>query len=379
MADGIVMKLILHIGTHKTGTTSIQHFCAVQRGVLRKAGFFYPKNVHSAYVFNFLASQISYGKEKQAKAYMQHVRYQALKQGCHTVVISAESFYAMTAFFHDVPGFARGPYWENEDNFVAKSRDVFEGFDVHPVIYLRPQDDFASSLYNQFVKNTLGISDGFGDFIEKIRPALDYNGHIALWEKHYGEGRISVRDFTACGGDVLTGFARDFLPPSCLRAAEGALMQSNQRLTRDVLEYKRIFNATKPDRSLAFLTKLCFDALSAAFPDRPGYEVFGTAKARKDLLSAFCEGNRVLCLRYGIPELPVMRTETDTTYPGLSPEKALAIHLHFSNLMENPVVRGELALRRLAILFMDKIPGGAVLLAPVRRMNHVLRLRFQGW
>ena len=42
------MRLILHIGTHKTGTSSLQLFCRNNRKALLEHGIFYPKTSHNA-------------------------------------------------------------------------------------------------------------------------------------------------------------------------------------------------------------------------------------------------------------------------------------------------------------------------------------------
>ena len=38
------MELIIHIGTHKTGTSSLQTFLATNRSVLIKHGIYYPES-----------------------------------------------------------------------------------------------------------------------------------------------------------------------------------------------------------------------------------------------------------------------------------------------------------------------------------------------
>lgn len=92
------MNLLLHIGTHKTATTSLQHFFALNRALLRSYGFYYPENDDSAYAFNFLASRVAFGKSSEAAAFLASAREKAKDSGCQSVLISGESFYAMTGF-----------------------------------------------------------------------------------------------------------------------------------------------------------------------------------------------------------------------------------------------------------------------------------------
>ena len=202
------MKLLLHIGSHKTASTSIQHFCALNRDLLKSYGCLYPKNKDSAYVFNFLAAQLAFGKGDLTKRYLQEVRTKAEREKCHTVIISAESFYAMTWFFLDIQGKQyEGDYWQNEARLIKELSKCCEGYDeVGVVCYLRPQDDYAASLYNQFVKNTFGICDSFEEFIETARPLFDYKSHIQLWENVFGTDFISLRNYSAHKEDLTKDF-----------------------------------------------------------------------------------------------------------------------------------------------------------------------------
>jgi hypothetical protein len=88
------MKLILHIGTHKTASTSLQHFFTLNRGVLCNSGIHYPSNSNSAYVSNFLATDIIFDRGSNVRAVLDKAMRNANKLNCHTVLISAKSFYA---------------------------------------------------------------------------------------------------------------------------------------------------------------------------------------------------------------------------------------------------------------------------------------------
>lgn len=373
------MKLILHIGTHKTATTSIQHFCTLNRAALRKCGYFYPRPALSAYVANSLASRLSFGREAEVAAALRRARGDAEKARCHTIVVSAESFYAMTACFIDIQGRPRGDYWDNEQHLIEKMRDCCEGMEVSVLAYLRPQDEFASSLYNQFIKNVLGTGHSYDEFIAAMRPAFNYEGHFALWEKIFGSGQVHLRNFLTCRDRIITDFCEAALEGNCLDEAAKSEIFSNKRLTRDVLETKRIFNRTGPDRSLAFVAARAFAKISDDMPDRSGYQVFATSDTRCRDFAQFEKGNASLAARHALGLLPTVESTAEPTYPGLTTDRAVEVYLRYRMTMDRPRPRTELALRRLANLLKAKVPGGERLLRPVQKANNYVRLRLDGF
>ncbi len=373
------MKLVLHIGTHKTATTSIQHFCALNHAALRRCGYYFPRTGLSAYVANSLASGLAHGKEAEVAAFLRKARGDAAKAGCHTIVLSAESFYAMTAFFIDINSRPRDDYWVSERRLIEKMRDCCEGMEVRILAYLRPQDEFAFSLYNQLVKNVLGIDHSYEEFLGVTRPAFDYEGHIALWEKVFGSDRVRLGNFLTSRDRVIQDFCETALESNCLDLAAKSEIFSNRRLTRDVLEMKRIFNRTKPDRSLAFVAARAFDRISDDMPDQPGYQVFATSDARARDFAQFEQGNAALAERHDLGQLPTVAIAAEPTYPGFKTDKAMEAYLRYRTAMSRPGPRVQVALRRLANLVKAKVPGGARLLRPIQKANNYVRLRLSGF
>lgn len=375
------MKLLLHIGSHKTASTSIQHFCALNRELLKCHGYLYSKNKDSAYVFNFLAAQLAKGMGDRTAQYLQKVRARAEKENCHTVIISAESFYAMTWFFLDFQGKLReGNYWDNEARLIEEMRKCCNGYDeIRIACYLRPQDEYATSLYNQFVKNVFGISDSFEEFVETAKPIFDYEHHIRLWENVFGADSISLRNYSTCKQNLFRDFCGNFLSPDCFDKASKKEFRSNLRLSRDVLEFKRIFNRTQPDRSLAFISLRCFMGIANTFKDQPGYQIYAPYEFRKNVFGRFVEGNRQLAERYELGDLPPVTSSQEPTYPGLSSEKASEVDICYRTDMSRFRNRLELGLRRFINFLINRIPWGKAIFAPLRSLQNRLRLKFSGW
>ena len=113
------MKTLVHIGQHKTATTSIQNTLAINRSQLLQAGLWYPTelagiNFPSHYplsVYCLAEGRFSHKKSKlaandpqQLKVIMTHVvndiksQYQmAQANGCHTVLWSNEGLYLLNS------------------------------------------------------------------------------------------------------------------------------------------------------------------------------------------------------------------------------------------------------------------------------------------
>ena len=64
------MKLLLHIGTQKTATTSIQRMCVHNRGLLKSRGYLYPLNNIHPFLFNFLAEHLARGDRDRVASYL---------------------------------------------------------------------------------------------------------------------------------------------------------------------------------------------------------------------------------------------------------------------------------------------------------------------
>ncbi len=375
------MNLLLHIGTHKTATTSLQHFFALNRALLRSYGFYYPENDDSAYAFNFLASRVAFGKSAETAAFLASAREKAKDSGCQSVLISGESFYAMTGFFIDLQKRERsGEYWENETRLVQEVREACAGYEkISVTCTFRPQDELAGSLYNQFVKNVFGIDSSYSEFLAQSRDIYDYEKHIELWEKAFGKDFIQLKNFDSVKKDIIRDFCHSFLKDACFEYATIKDLEANTRLSRDVLEVKRLYNSIHPDPALAFVSARSFRAINDHFPDSEGYQIFASRKEQGAFFKDFQTGNDQLASAYGLEPIPVLTGDQEPTYPGLSAEKTSEVYLRFCEDLYSFRNRIELGLRRAARFIMENIPGGKTLMAPVRKVQNSLRLRLGGW
>ena len=183
-------KLILHIGSHKTGTTSIQAALYQNKKSLEKQGFslFYhsangvdSKDGHPG-LWTLTFDEVSRG------VFIRPDLAKALSRLPETVVMSQENF-----------------SWVVErselEKFNTRLRQYFS--DIQIIAYIRRQDMQMVSHHQQGSKNpNLLAARLFGsrpralsDVSEGIRLYLDYNERFAKWANVFGDENISLRIF----------------------------------------------------------------------------------------------------------------------------------------------------------------------------------------
>lgn len=208
------MKAIVHIGTEKTGTTSIQNFLYQNRKKLRKGGFHFlqcagEKNNRAlpAYCLNenrpddfyrdlgitTLDQRIQY-KAQFIKAFEKELA--GLPKNIHSVVISSEHFHS------------RIRTSEEMDNVQSLLENYFD--DIEIVCYLRDQISTCTSYYSTALKS--GNPSSFSEFIERCTPKnyyFNYFDVLANWERCFGFDALTVSLFSRkhfLNGDLLDDF-----------------------------------------------------------------------------------------------------------------------------------------------------------------------------
>ena len=370
------MRLCLHIGSYKTASTSVQYYLANNRKLLISEGYYYPKNRNNVHVSNDLALQLVDGRNNDIAKFLNRVHRIASSNGCHTAIISAEFFFAMTSIHFDLRQRNRliEDYYENERRLVTRLREHCSKFDcVQVACYLRSQEELATSLYNQFVKNVYGISYSFERFCREIEPMLDYHRLLGLWEAAFGNNSIAIRSYLESRQDPVGDFCRSFLNLNCLTLGNKRELHMNERLTRDILEFKREYNETDRDRALAIVATKCLTQLSTRQTDQPGYQAFSSPEFRHQFFQRFVKGNNRVVARYALPNLPA-HGDAAPTYPGLSEAKKREIRSLFEQALARPEMRVEIALRRIFHRVLAHVPGGDHVIELARRWHSQLKL-----
>lgn len=177
------MKTVyLHIGTHKTGSTSIQRFLAEAEDALAEQGILYPKagrpdtDWSDQYGQHELYWSIVGKRGIEDEQAWNDLRREIDEHPGRRVVVSAEGFEACTS--------------DEIQRIVAH----LNPYPIHVIVYLRRPMQFLRSDYKQRVK--MGTcSDSFVQFVEEMIPRCNYLDLVSRWEQFDAIESVDVRLF----------------------------------------------------------------------------------------------------------------------------------------------------------------------------------------
>lgn len=175
-------RVFLHIGTHKTGSTSIQRFLARADDVLEDQGILYPKTGRP--------------DTNWSNQYGQHELYWSLvgKHGIegdqvwHELRREIDAFSGKTVVL-SVEGFE---YIGTRD--IQRTLKYLQPHSVRVIVYLRPPLHLLKSAYTQRVK--MGTYSGpFNRFVEEQTPRCNYLELVHRWRQFDDVESIDIRLF----------------------------------------------------------------------------------------------------------------------------------------------------------------------------------------
>ncbi|WP_024605747.1 MULTISPECIES: hypothetical protein [unclassified Pseudoalteromonas] len=201
-------KLILHIGTHKTGTSSIQETLHENNELLGSKDWIYfcaGKGGKVCSIEPNCNSWVNFiGDKHTFEAGLDTAFYDELSKLDNTknVIVSSEelSFIFSSRVIN---------------NIKKELSKIFDLIEI--VVYFRRQDDFLISHYQQgfrafnstaakFYGRSLSPTPNFNEYFDKY---LDYNHKVKIWSESFGEKNIIVRWFdknTMHNGDPSSDF-----------------------------------------------------------------------------------------------------------------------------------------------------------------------------
>ncbi|MDN5788266.1 hypothetical protein [Pseudorhodobacter sp.] len=181
-------RLVLHVGTHKTGTTSIQLALRDNRATLLKAGICYPDPGRDPHpdlpAHNFIYRATLDGPEVMAaERALIWEEFRASRANC--LILSEEGL--------SLPR-------DKLQAFFEPWKDVF---DISIVCYLRRQDRYAESLYSQYVREGKDIALGtIESFLEvpMIAARFAYHRNLTRWDSF---GPVHAVNYDLLKSDAL--------------------------------------------------------------------------------------------------------------------------------------------------------------------------------
>jgi hypothetical protein len=378
------MKLILHIGTHKTGTTALQQFLYANRQSLANLGLHYATPGHGLQEASVIANALNVGQVRNVRKFLAaHVAH-ARRSGAHTILVSSENFYAMSVLAamqrrqvcHDTL---------ESDRALIESLKALVPDDVlatQIVCYFRRPDRYAESLYSQHVKRGIMFDGTFQELLPIIEPALRYHKHMQAWSTAFGKGNCTVRQYESVKGDIVSDFVRNVIDIDDVDQFAQAQSLANERLSRDALEFKRLRNriARPNERDIERTILGVVDEELALRRGEPScYQDFLSPVERAEFLSRLKPEIDALEASYGVePFPPFDRRSAEacwSPYPGLTEQRRWELESRYGRVSKRVAFRiDRLTLRSVGFL-RTNLPGVDVLFDVLKAFGakHALR------
>ena len=319
--------LYVHIGTPKTATKAIQNFCWENPGALEKYGYCYPdfheicprctkvKNGH--FLVNPFAIE---DKEERQRAEQELYRMGmdrviALFCDCDNIILSDEGIYRDTYK-------RRRSLWRE-----LKEDGERHGFQVKIIVYLRRQDDWLVSVWNQNVKQG-GESVSRRTWEEFVAQQgeerqLDYFKKLESIAEVLGGDHIIVRRYepnSFYGGTIYD----DFLYSVGLKLTEEFEISKEERnlsLTGNTQEIMRIINGVSrlDEDDMNFIRNILHKDEQISKEAYPS--CLFSVRERKKILNTYRRSNRLVAGKYlGEPAGSDLFPETVPDVPKWRPD-----------------------------------------------------------
>lgn len=193
------LKLIIHAGTPKTGTTSLQTYLDKKQRKLRGKGILYPHNIkniqnptapkHQWFEKNLVTTHLENFSENFKNIIAQ------VKEDTHTIILSSEGIYNY--------------WWDFPDESKGLLSELGKLFEVEIWVWFREPLAFIESYYKQCIRNPqlennrcYGKDLSFAEMLEIdwFSRHLDYQGFIDGCEAVFGKSNVSAFKYE---GDVV--------------------------------------------------------------------------------------------------------------------------------------------------------------------------------
>ena len=309
--------LYLHVGMHKTGTTTIQHFLYHNRRMLSRYGLLYPSRHTYGYAhhetsnfFNkkekFLPDFIKerYGNRKNWESAINAQKKEMLSASNDKLILSSETFMRCNH---------------------AMVREYYDEFDIKIIIFLRRQDAWLESTLNQNMKMNMDMETGLEDHTRKKEKNLDYYRLLNLWAEHFGRDNLIIVPFQKSSFPVSLEAAFLQLIDVPWNSRFQRQKAKNTRLNRDCIAYLNDFPEKNRIRNPEFHRIVdLLQNYSVMKPDLPEHRFSYPPQERLDILAKYRESSQKVAKEFLQLDSGVLFDESEpliqdawAPYPGL--------------------------------------------------------------
>ncbi|WP_346839865.1 hypothetical protein [Microbulbifer sp. SAOS-129_SWC] len=277
--------VILHVGRHKTGTSSLQSFFSVNRRVLSECGIFYPHTGVRNNAHHIVAESFSGGRVKLDQSNASPLESQLVKD-LREEIASADEPIALVSSeaFQNV-----------NPKLVA---EIFSGFRLKVVMYLREQSLYLRSAYAQRVHAT-NMTLSLAEYYQKtFLGSSDYLTYLNRWKSIFGESLdvLSYERSALKNESIIDDFVDRYLH-ACAEDPRLVYPENvNPSLSETYLYYKLFLNHFIPDgMNVSGLYQRLGGLSEAAGPE----DSYRLSKAMvSNVVAAHCDSNIEVASQY---------------------------------------------------------------------------------
>jgi hypothetical protein len=253
------MRIIVHTGWRKTGTSAIQRLLHANQDLLRERySINYPEaglagHAHHVAGWKLLGrlpppwQKIDETSPRWRQARFADMIEETAKRGCTTLLVSSETLSGLAE-----PRALAQALGERTAEIVA---------------YVRRQDRYIEARYNQQVKDGRAKA-GLAQFAEASLAGLDYHDHFQRWVAVFGRANVKVRVYERSAfrqGDVRLDFLDAIgIEERGLAFSEGL---ANESLGYSAVQFMRRFNPNLRNGAERRRVARLLERWTAAHPD----------------------------------------------------------------------------------------------------------------
>lgn len=286
--------IYIHIGTHKTGTSSIQKTMSNNDELLLANDYLYPRQsrVFQTGHHNLVYEYYSPSQFVSERGSMAEMLDEFEQSSASNLLLSSENF-----------------YWFEQDHIDAFISHLPKDAEKRVVIYLRRQDEFLQSAIVQSFKTLLWKEpiDEWPTKYEQHGLRGDYAAILQLWANAVGANNVMVRPFERsqmAKGDLLYDFLKTVRLPEVHNRlhAHNAENISPGNITLAFIQayYNNISSEEEDVAWIAYQKEFLRQLLqysASQYPTQQRYNIID-ANVHRQVMSKFAETNRLVAQRY---------------------------------------------------------------------------------
>lgn len=300
------IRLILHVGMHKTGSTSIQNFLCENSGYLRTQGIYALDSGNGKPLK--LRFALERGEREEATSLIQDLLRQVEESNCHTLVLSDEDFTRSI---------------KRTDHCLELLNSYF---DVEVLVYIRRQDKMLESIYGFSIqwyptRRTLGSEEiltqlgkkDFGLFLDKWEGIVGFDAvHVKIFDELIRTKESLLLDFI---GFLALPESHPWIFPT--------KEQSNITLNKYIINFLQRTNHI-PLEQPAFEALISFLSTESTIQKGPKASFF-EEETRLEIFATYAESNGYVAKKYFNRDVLFSDTSLPKVEPELSEERFLAV------------------------------------------------------